>query len=108
MYTSTFFIKPDNLFLDNDYLREFALIENMGQTALAGLAYLNQNDASSKTDGFLGGVNKLTVNELPQVNSIIESKVVKKVSLGNMHLFYGQVFCNKLLIMEGEIQLASN
>jgi predicted hotdog family 3-hydroxylacyl-ACP dehydratase len=107
MFKSDFKIVPDNIFLDNGYLREFALIENIAQTSSAGLAFTKKFTGSKKPDGYLGGISKLKLYELPKLNDTIYTVVNLLAHLENMFLIKGVNYLDGRMLMECEMKLAA-
>ena len=107
IFRSDFKIKPENIFLDDSYLREFALLENIAQTASAGLA-VTQTTGPGKLDGYLGGISKLKLYELPKVNDTIYTIINLIVQLENMFLIKGINYLHGKILMECEMKLAGS
>jgi 3-hydroxymyristoyl/3-hydroxydecanoyl-(acyl carrier protein) dehydratase len=106
MFKTDFAITEENIFVDNGYLREFALIENIAQTSSAGLAITKQYSTSVKPDGYLGGISRLKLYQLPKVNDTIYTVVNLLVQLENMFLVKGINYVNGKMLMECELKLA--
>jgi len=106
MFMSDFKIVADNIFLDNGYLREFALIENIAQTSSAGLALTKKYMGRKKPDGYLGGISKLKLYELPKLDDTIYTVVNLIARLENMFLLKGVNYLGGRMLMECEMKLA--
>ena len=104
-FTTDFLILSDNIFLENKLLREFALIENIAQSGAAGIGFLNRSLKTKPVDGFIGGISKLIVHDLPKVNDKIYTIVTKLHQLGNMYLLKGESFVNGNRLIECEVKL---
>jgi predicted hotdog family 3-hydroxylacyl-ACP dehydratase len=104
-FETDFLILPDNIFLEKEVLREFALIENIAQTSAAGIGFLNIGKENAPVDGFIGGIKKLVVYDLPKVNDKIYTIVTKITQLGNMYLLKGESFLNDKKLIECEVKL---
>lgn len=105
-FVSDFCVLPDNIFLDGDILREFALIENIAQTSAAGIGFLESASGSGPGDGFIGGISKLTVYALPRVHETILTVVTPLYRFENMYLLKGVCYVHDEQMMECEIKLA--
>ncbi|MFT5168505.1 MAG: 3-hydroxyacyl-[acyl-carrier-protein] dehydratase [Saprospiraceae bacterium] len=106
-FETDFQILSDNIFLEEGVLREFALIENIAQSSAAGIGFLNKSsNIEGPKDGFIGGISKLKVYELPKVNDKIYTIVTKLHQLGNMYLLKGENFVNGRILIECEVKLA--
>lgn len=104
-FKTDFRILPDNIFVENGILREFALIENIAQSSSAGLAIIKTSSAKKNADGFIGGISKLKLYDLPKVNDTIFTIVNIIAKLENMFLLKGENYLNGKKIVECEIQL---
>ncbi len=100
-----FQVMPDNIFLENEMLREFALIENIAQSSAAGIGFLNKALKTKPLDGFIGGISKLKIYHLPKVNDKIHTIVNLIHQLGNMYLLKGANFVNDKKLIECEVKL---
>lgn len=105
-YESDFLVAPDNIFLEGEVLREFALIENIAQTSAAGLAFLNRDDKDKPREGFIGGISKLMVYKLPNVNEKIQTTVTPLLKFENMYLLKGTSSVSGKKLLECEMKLA--
>lgn len=104
-FETDFQVLPDNIFMQNGLLREFALIENIAQSSSLGLAVLKMTSGKKTIDGFIGGISKLKLFDLPRVNDIIQTFVVVVAQLENMFLVRGDTFVNGRKMLECEIKL---
>lgn len=105
-FVTDFRVEPENIFLEDGVLREFALIENIAQSSAAGLAFLNRNSASGPVDGFIGGISRLKLFQLPGLGDTLLTVVTKRQQLGNMYMFHGEIFVRKHKLIECDIKLA--
>jgi 3-hydroxymyristoyl/3-hydroxydecanoyl-(acyl carrier protein) dehydratase len=104
-FETTFSVSEDNLFIEDDFLQEPALIENVAQTAAAGLGYLNSKlDAEPKL-GFIGAVSKLKVHSLPKINSIINTTVTVLFRMENIFLVKGVNKVDDIVLLECEMKI---
>ena len=106
IFKSDFKIVEGNIFLDNNYLREFALIENIAQTSSAGLAITKKFIGTKKPDGYLGGISKLKLYELPKLHDTIDTVIHLLASFENMFLVKGVNYLDGKMLMECEMKLA--
>lgn len=72
---SSFKIKEDNLFLNNNQLLESGLIENMAQTVALHTGYDFFLKNENAPTGYIGSIKKLTILKLPILNDVITTKV---------------------------------
>ena len=105
MFKTDFRILPDNIFVEQGILREFALIENIAQSCSAGLAITKTASGKKTVDGFIGGISKLKLYDLPKVNDTIYTVVNLIAQLENMFLLKGENFLNGRLLLECELKI---
>ena len=104
-FESDFRVLPDNIFVENGVLREFALVENIAQTSSAGLAIIKIIPGKKNIDGFIGGITKLKLYDLPMVNDTIQTIVLLIAQFENMFLVKGENFVNGRKLLECELKL---
>ena len=105
MFKTDFLVLADNIFVEKGVLREFALIENIAQTSSAGLAVTKAYTGEKPIEGFIGGISKLKLYDLPLVNETIHTTVNVLVQLENMFLLKGENHANGRKLLECEIKL---
>jgi 3-hydroxymyristoyl/3-hydroxydecanoyl-(acyl carrier protein) dehydratase len=104
-YFTKFKILPENIFVENGLLREFALIENIAQSCSAGIALTKIDNKEKYIDGYLGSLTKLILYDLPKVNDTIDTTIHLLAQLNNMYLFKGENFVNGKMLLECELKL---
>ncbi|MEO8416749.1 MAG: hypothetical protein ABI472_23995 [Ginsengibacter sp.] len=104
-FKTNFWVLPDNIFVENGLLREYALIENIAQSSSVGLALTKMPAKKKPVEGIIGGISKLKLYDLPRVNDIIYTIVTLIVQLENMYLLKGENFVNGKMLLECEIKL---
>ncbi len=89
-FISHFEIRPDNLFLNDGYLSESALVENIAQTCAAGFGFLGRSDEQEEPRiGFIGAVTKLEVLDQAALNDTIDTQISVLNTFENIHLIEG-------------------
>ena len=104
-FETDFLILPDNIFLENGILREFALIENIAQSSSAGLAIIKKYRGENPVEGFMGAISKLKLYDLPRVHDTIYTIVTLIAQLENMFLLKGENHVNGRKLLECELKL---
>lgn len=104
-FETDFRILPNNIFIDEGILREFAVIENIAQTASAGLSVFNRYSGGEPVDGMIGSISKLKLYELPRVGETVYTVVYLVARLQNMFLLKGESFINERKLIECELKL---
>lgn len=100
-----FLVLEGNIFLEDGILREFALIENIAQSSAVGLVVLEKFGHGRPVEGFMGGISKLKVFDLPKVNDTIYTIVTLVTQMGNMFLMKGENYVNGEKVLECEVKL---
>ena len=103
-----FTILPDNIFIEKGILREFALIENISQSSAAGLALINNYNSQRPVHGFIGGISKLKLFDLPKVNDTISTIITPITQLGVMFLLKAETFVGEKKLIECEVKLVGS
>jgi predicted hotdog family 3-hydroxylacyl-ACP dehydratase len=98
-------IKEDNLFCSKGFLREPGLIENMAQTAAAGIGYVSKNESKEPPIGFIGGLRNLLIHSLPRVGSEIRTEVTIEHEVFDAKVVKGKIFFEENCIAECELKV---
>jgi len=96
--STTFEIKYDNVFVENNKLQEAGLIENVAQTAAALEGCNAKLNNTIVKIGFIGSVKKLEVNRAPKVGEILVTKLKIITNAIGVNVAEGEVCCNKELL----------
>lgn len=104
-FETDFRVLHDNIFVEKGILREFALIENIAQTSSVGLAVFKRYSGEKPVDGFIGGISKLKLYDLPQVNDRVYTIVNVVAQIENMFLLRGENYLNSRKLLECELKL---
>jgi|JRYD01.1.fsa_nt_gb 3-hydroxymyristoyl/3-hydroxydecanoyl-(acyl carrier protein) dehydratase len=105
-FISSFQVMEENVFSENGFLTEPALIENIAQTCAAGFGFIGQQNNEGPSIGYIGAISNLTVNQLPEYGTTIMTKIEITNSLGNIFLIKGRNTCNENLLVECEMKIA--
>lgn len=105
-FLSSFLVKKENIFSENGYLTEPALIENIAQTCAAGFGFIGQQKNEGPSIGYIGSISKLTVHQLPEYGTTILTTIEITNTLGNIFLIKGKNTCNEKLLVECEMKIA--
>ena len=102
---TNFTVEPTNIFLKDGLLQEPALLENIAQTCAAGFGFVRRTGNEKPGLGFIGGISKVLVHQLPKVFSMINTKVSVIYQLQNIYLVKGENFCNGEKLLECELKI---
>lgn len=108
LYTTTFKIKEDNIFVQNGVMREPGLIENIAQTAAAGAGYNCKINNKEVPVGYIGAIKNLEIFSLPEVNSEITTNVIIEYEVMNATLIKGFVYQNEKILAQCDMKIFLN
>ena len=106
--TSSFLIEKETVLVENGLISESGMMENIAQSAAAmvGISCLEKNTPVPL--GFIGGISKVQVNELPPVGAILQTQVEILTEVFNITLIQGKCFYEEKLMMECQMKIVVN
>lgn len=104
-FKSIFKVEESNFFFKDGKLQEPALIENIAQTVAAGFGYIDKESGGKPKIGFIGGISKLKIFELPLLNTLIETTIYYLHQFEKVYLIKGESFCCGKLLIECEMKI---
>jgi len=105
-YTSEFRVDAKNIFIEGQKLLNYALIENIGQTAAVGLK-LTSTTVGKFQDGVLGGIYKLQCYGNAKIDDVIKTEVQLMAEMGSLFKVKGSCFVENLMIFECELNISA-
>lgn len=81
-----FNVHEDNIMVENGVLSECGLIEHIAQSAAARVGYIFKSQDMDVPIGYIGAVNKFSVETLPPVGSLINTEVKVLQEVGGISL----------------------
>ena len=102
---TSFLIRDDNLFCENGLFREPGLIENMAQTAAAGVGAKPGAESGKAPLGFIGGIRNLKINDFPRAGQQIITRVTVMHEVFNATIVEGEVYLDEKLIASCELKI---
>ncbi|MCX6268086.1 MAG: 3-hydroxyacyl-ACP dehydratase [Bacteroidetes bacterium] len=102
---TAFLIREDNVFCEHGEFREPGLIENMAQTAAAGVGAKPGNSAGQAPLGFIGGIRNLIITGFPKVGQEIITRVTVMHEVFDATIVQGEVFLDDKLIAGCELKI---
>ncbi len=100
-----FQVQASNIFFDGKQLSESALVENMAQTAAAGVGYAAQQNNTPVPVGFIGAVQQLHIYKLPLENDWLETEVTVTNKVFDVTFIKGAIRCNNELLAECDMKI---
>jgi 3-hydroxyacyl-[acyl-carrier-protein] dehydratase len=104
-YSKTSFdIQEDHLFVCNNVLTEPGIVENMAQTAAAGIGY-HVCSQQQNLIGFIGAIKSLIIDELPKVGEQIVTEVAFLHRRLNAYIVEAAVYLHERKIASCEFRI---
>lgn len=98
-------IREDNLFCGGGFLREPGLIENMAQTAAAGVGYVSMMEGKEPPIGFIGGIRNLEIRQFPPVGSEIRTEIKLEHEVFDAKVVTGKIYLVDKCIANCELKI---
>ena len=102
---SGFEIKSDCILCGNGTLSEGGLVENIAQTAAAGVGYICKKENTPVPVGFIAAIKDLKVYKLPSAGSEIKTEITIENKVMNITIINGKTFMNEELLAECEMRI---
>jgi predicted hotdog family 3-hydroxylacyl-ACP dehydratase len=100
-----FQVRQENIFVVNGLFREAGLLENIAQTAAAGVGYMIQKEKKPAPMGYIGAVKNFEVFELPGINEELETEITVTNQIFDITVITGTVICNQKIIAQCEMKI---
>ena len=98
-------VSEENIFTQNGYFQEPGLIENIAQTAAAGVGYHAALTNTPPPVGFIGSIKDLKIHSLPKVGDKLQTEVVVGNRIFDVTIISGKVSCNDEVVAECEMKI---
>jgi predicted hotdog family 3-hydroxylacyl-ACP dehydratase len=98
-------ITEGNLFCSEGIFREPGLIENIAQTAAAGVGYISKKEGKEPPVGFIGGLRNLQIYELPEIGREIITEVTLEHEVFDTTVVSGKIYLEERCIAECELKI---
>ena len=102
---SSFRIPENHSMVTNGKLCEGGLIENIAQTAAAGNGYEAKEKGQDIPKGFIAGIKNIRIKRLPEINSLLSTKVILQCRIMGYDLIKGEVFEREEIIVRCEMKI---
>jgi predicted hotdog family 3-hydroxylacyl-ACP dehydratase len=103
--TSVYNIVQDHILVEDNFLTEGGIIENIAQTAAAGVGYAYHNKNESVPNGFIGAVKGLKIARLPKVGEVLTTRVEVLQEVFGITLIKGTVCIASEEIASAELKI---
>lgn len=105
---SSFTVKTTTLLLQDQWMSEGALLENMAQTAAAGLGVRQVAAKTTVSRGYIGAIKRFHVHALPRVGDTIVTQVSTLHQVGNASIVLGKIFLGQSEVAQAELTIFVN
>jgi len=105
---STFLIRPDNIFVEEDVLKEPGLVENIAQTVAASAGFQAKLENRPVAIGYIGSVKNLEVFFLPKTGEEIVTEITVENQIFNVTMVTGKITCNDQLAAQCQMKIFIN
>ncbi len=102
---TSFLVRDDNIFCTCGEFREPGLIENMAQTAAAGVGAKPGNTGGKPPLGFIGGIRNLKIEGFPKVGQQIITQITVLHEVFDATIVQGEIFLEDRLIASCELKI---
>lgn len=102
---TNFFVRKENIFIEDGVLCEAGLVENIAQTAAARSGYLSKSEKKILHIGYIGDVKNLEIALLPKINSTLETEITIKNQIFDITVISGKVMCGNKIIAQCEMKI---
>ena len=98
-------VSDTNIFFDKGFLSESGLVENIAQTAAAGVGYVCKQENKKVPVGFIASIKDLLIHELPKAGDEITTEVMVTNQVMAVSIIKGSVYRDKTLLAECEMRI---
>lgn len=105
---TSFSVKPDNIFVENNEFREPGLIENIAQSAAAGAGYAVRLNNKKVAVGYIGAIKNLEIFGLPKINDELFTEVNIENRVFDVTIISGVITCNNMILARCEMKIFIN
>jgi len=99
------YINADNVLVENGFFSESGLIENIAQTAAAGVGYTCKLENKKVPVGFIASIKHIKIHHLPAVGSEITTEVKLTNRIMEVSIVTGSVWQDEVLMAECEMRI---
>jgi len=98
-------VEEANIFVKEGRLSEYALIENIAQTAAARIGYKAMETGTAVPVGFIAGIKNLKILELPEVLSVVRTEITVIDHVLGMTIITGESSCDGKILASCEMRI---
>jgi predicted hotdog family 3-hydroxylacyl-ACP dehydratase len=102
---TTFIVQENNILVENGELQESGLVENIAQTAAARVGWIAQTTNKPVPVGYIGAVQHLEINTLPQIGDKLETEITIKNQIFDVTVISGKISRNQEILAQCEMKI---
>jgi predicted hotdog family 3-hydroxylacyl-ACP dehydratase len=102
---TTFRIPQQHVLVEDGVFSEAGLVENIAQTAAAGVGYMVQQNAGDVATGYIAAIKNLDVLALPLVGDVLKTSVIIINKVFDVTVISGVVSSNGNLLAKCEMKI---
>lgn len=104
---TSFLITQHTLLVEDNYLTEAGLLENIAQTCAVQIGFVNKFILKKDIQiGFIGAVKNLKITNFACVGDRLETTIKVLIEFADMKIAYCAVCIDNEIIAEGELKIA--
>lgn len=103
--TTSFTVEETSIFYSNGRLSESGLVENIAQTAAAGVGYGCKLENRPVPIGFIAAIKDLQVHALPQLGDELRTEVVVKNEVMDVTIIEGTIRVKEQVMASCEMRI---
>jgi predicted hotdog family 3-hydroxylacyl-ACP dehydratase len=103
--TSSLTVLQENIFVQNGFLQEPGLMENMAQTAALRAGYHAQLEGKEPSVGFIGSIKRLHIERLPKVNQQLITQIDLVNELMGAMIVHATTHVDGQIIAEADLSI---
>lgn len=104
---SSFQVPEEGLFIEKGVLSAGGLVENIAQSAAAGVGYhyVERTERGEPPLGFIAAVKDMSFHQFPASGQQLRTSIQVKQEVMNMTIVEGKVWKEQELVAEGELRI---
>jgi predicted hotdog family 3-hydroxylacyl-ACP dehydratase len=102
---TAFLIQADNVLVDNGAFSAAGLMENIAQTAAAGMGNIAAITGQPVSPGYIASVKNLEIAVLPRVGDQLITEITIEARVLDIVVISGTITCKGIVIATGEMKI---
>ena len=104
--TTGILIKDDNILCCDGELTDGGIIEHIAQSGAMHIGYESISRGEKVPLGFIGSINKMTINRLPKAGEELRTTITMEAKVGDISLIGATVKSGNEVIATGKMKVA--